>query len=423
MKILHLSTNDINGGAARAAFRLHTGLLRLGHESSMLVLKRSSTETSVRQLKWSDDWVTRFRRSRRRKKIRRDFDPYRSTLPPGFEAFSDDRSDAAFDLVEQLPPCDVINLHWVAGLVDYEIFFARLPPAVPVVWRLADMNPFTGGCHYDCGCGKFISTCGACPVLDSRIDIDLSRQVWARKAGALSKIDAGRLHIVGTSRWIAEQAKRSSVLGRFRNTVIPNGLDTNEYAPRDRESSRTALEIPRGAKVVLFVADSAAIKRKGFEFLARALAILADEPDLFLLSVGGGQPAVPKLPQKHLGKVGDDRMLSVIYSAADVFVIPSLQESFGQTVTESMSCGIPVVGFDTGGIPDMVRPGVTGSLAPVGDAAALADRIRDLLRDPGNAREMGANCRRIAVEEYSLEVQARAYSRHYEAILAGSAVQ
>jgi glycosyltransferase involved in cell wall biosynthesis len=417
VKILHLSTNDVGGGAARAAFRLHTGLLRLGNESSMLVLKRTSGEDSVRQLKWSDDWMTRFRRSRRRKKIARDFEPYKDTLPPGFELFSDDRSDAGFDLMRQLPACDLINLHWVARLVDYELFFGGLPAGVPVVWRLADMNAFTGGCHYDLGCGKFAATCGACPVLDSPIDTDLSRQVWARKIGVLSKLDAGRLHIVGTSRWIAEQAKRSSVLGRFASTVIPNGLDTEEFSPRDKNVSRDELGIPRGAKVVLFVAESASIKRKGFDYLASALAGLADEPDLFLVSVGGGKPAVANLPQKHLGKIGDNRMLSSIYSAADVFVIPSLQESFGQTVTESMACGTPVVGFDTGGIPDMVRPGVTGYLAPVGNVAALGAAIRKVWDDPIKAREMSANCRRIAVEEYSMDVQARAYVRYYEEIL------
>jgi glycosyltransferase involved in cell wall biosynthesis len=417
MRILHLSTNDISGGAARAAFRLHTGLLRLGHESSMLVLRRTSGESSVRQLKWSGDWMIRYRRSRRRKRIRRDFELYKNTLPPGFEAFSDDRSDAGFDLVQQLPPCDVINLHWVAGLIDYEVFFGHLPAGVPVVWRLADMNPFTGGCHYDCGCGKFVSTCGACPVLDSRIEIDLSREVWARKIGALSRIDAGRLHIVGPSRWISEQAKRSSVLGRFPVTVIPNGLDTEEFSPVEKNTAREKLEIPRSAKAVLFAADSAAIKRKGFDLLAVALAKLANEPDLFLLSVGGGKPGVANLPQKHLGKISDNRMLSMIYSAADVFVIPSLQESFGQTVTESMACGTPVVGFDTGGIPDMVRPGITGYLAPAGDVAALAEAIRRVLSDPEKSRQMGANCRRIAVEEYSMEIQARAYARYYEEIL------
>ena len=132
MRILHLSTSDVGGGAARAAFRLHTGLRRLGHDSTMLVLKRTSGESSVAQLKWSNNLATRLRRKRRRKQIARDFEPYKKSLPAGFEIFSDDRSDAGYDLVKQLPPCDLINLHWVAGLIDHEIFFDNLPARVPL---------------------------------------------------------------------------------------------------------------------------------------------------------------------------------------------------------------------------------------------------------------------------------------------------
>ncbi len=361
MRILHLSTSDIGGGAARAAFRLHTGLQRLGHQSTMLVLRRTSGHESVRGLKWSDNLLVRLRRRRRRRQIERDFAPYRNALPAGFENFSDDRTEAGYDLVRQLPPCDLINLHWVAGFVDYEIFFGHLPPDVPLVWRLADMAPITGGCHYDLSCGKFATECGRCPVLGSTLENDLSRQVWRRKSLSLGKLPIDRLHIVGTSRWIAEQAKHSSLLGRFASSVIPNGLDVDVFSPRDKMTSRDSLGVPRGAKVVLFVADSANIKRKGFEYLAAALAGISGEPDIFLLSVGGGKPNVPNLPQLHLGKIGDDQRLAMVYSAADVFVIPSLQESFGQTVTESMACGTPVVGFDVGGIPDMVRPNISGS--------------------------------------------------------------
>lgn len=420
MRILHLSTSDTGGGAARAAYRLHTGLRRLGHESSMFVLKRHSGDGSVLQLRWSNELPTRVRRRLRRMRIARDFEPYRKTLPRGFEIFSDDRSDTAFNLNRQLPPCDLINLHWVAGLIDYETFFSQLPPGVPLVWRLADMGPLTGGCHYDGGCGKFTAACGACPVLGSTDERDLSRQVWKRKNAALAQLEPNRLNIVGTSRWIAGEARRSSLLKRFPVTVIPNGLDVNVFAPRDKGFSRDTLGVPRDAKVVLFVADSAATKRKGFDYVAAALSGMTDEPNLFLLSVGGGKPNVPNLPQLHLGRVSDDRMLSIIYSAADVFVIPSLQESFGQTVTESMACGTPVVGFDTGGIPDMVRPGITGCLAPVADAAALREGIRTVLRDPQHWLELSANCRRIAVEEYSLELQAKNYAGHYEKILAGA---
>jgi glycosyltransferase involved in cell wall biosynthesis len=88
-----------------------------------------------------------------------------------------------------------------------------------------------------------------------------------------------------------------------------------------------------------------------------------------------------------------------------------------------MACGTPVVGFDVGGIPDMVRPKISGAVAPVGDSAALRDAIMDLLNNPQLQQEMSENCRRIAVQEYSLQTQAQNYVRYYESILAGSATR
>jgi len=417
MRIVHLSTSDIGGGAARAAFRLHTGLVRLGVDSRMLVLKKQSVDPLVTKFVFANDLSTRIRRRWRAHKIKRDFQRYQKTLPVGFELFSDDRSETGHELLRQIPPCDIINLHWVAGLVDHESFFTGVPKNIPLVWRLADMGALTGGCHYDGGCGKFNARCGACPVLGSTTEDDLSRQIWLRKHQALSRVDSNRIHLVGTSRWIAAEAKRSSLLSRFPSTIIPNGLDTEDFSPRDKAFSRDTLGVPRDKKVVLFVADSSAIKRKGFEQLAQALRLLRNRSDLFLLSVGGGNSNVADLPQLHLGRISNDRMLSVIYSAADVFVIPSLQESFGQTVTESLACGTPVVGFNTGGIPDMVRPGVTGYLARVGDSSELAAAIGKVLDDPVAYQTMSKKCREIAVAEYSLAVQAQAYLRFYENLL------
>jgi glycosyltransferase involved in cell wall biosynthesis len=323
--------------------------------------------------------------------------------------------------IKSLPAFDVINLHWIAGFLDYEVFFEHLPRGVPLVWRMADMNAFTGGCHYDRGCGKFAARCGACPVLGSSTDNDLSRQAWTRKHRALAGVASERMHVVGTSRWIAEQARKSSLLGRFPSSVIPNGLDTEVFAPRDKPAARAALGVPAGAKAVLFVADSAAATRKGFAYLAAALAQLAGEPELFLMSVGGNKPDVPGIPQVDLGRIYDDQKLSQVYSAADVFVIPSLQESFGQTVTESMACGTPVVGFDTGGIPDMVRPGETGYLARVGDAADLADKIRRLLREPERWPEFGRNCRAAVLRDFSIEALAGRYAALYQTLAASNA--
>jgi glycosyltransferase involved in cell wall biosynthesis len=142
---------------------------------------------------------------------------------------------------------------------------------------------------------------------------------------------------------------------------------------------------------------------------------------LLLVSVGGGTCELPA-GVRHLamGKINNDRLLSTVYSAADVFVIPSMQESFGQTVIESLACGTPVVGFASGGIPDMVRPGETGWLAPTGDPAALRDALVEALRDGDRRAAMAPVCRRVAVQEYSSEVQARAYAALYGTLVSSA---
>ena len=149
---------------------------------------------------------------------------------------------------------------------------------------------------------------------------------------------------------------------------------------------------------------------------------MADIEKVFLVSVGGLKTAFDSpIPHLNLGKLTHDRLLSTAYSAADVFVIASLQESFGQTVTESLACGTPVVAFASGGIVDMVRPGQTGWLAPTGDTAALGSALRTALLELGDdARraEMQQTCRQIAVDEYSMDTQAHAYLRLYESLIA-----
>jgi glycosyltransferase involved in cell wall biosynthesis len=387
----------------------------------MLVLRRGSGDEFVRALRPRQDFFGRMARKRRARRIWRDYEHYRPTIPPGVELFSDDRSEHAGALLGQLPECDLINLHWVAGLLDHETFFAGYPRHVPLVWRLADMSGLTGGCHYSQGCEKFSRQCGACPQLGSSDENDLSRQVWTRKKRSLSLVGPGGLQIVGPSRWIASEARKSSLIGQFPITVIPNGLDVEEFAPRDKAYSRDLWSIPRDARVVLFAAESVANVRKGFALLIEALAGIKGIDNLLLVSVGGGKGVLPGgLPHLGLGKISSDRMLSTIYSAADVYVIPSLQESFGQTVIESLACATPVVGFASGGIPDMVRPGETGWLAPTGDTVALRGAIVEALRDDASRARMSEQCRRVAVEEYSLDVQAGGYVKLYETLIARS---
>jgi glycosyltransferase involved in cell wall biosynthesis len=421
LRILHLSTFDTNGGAARAAYRLHTGLRRLGADSAMLVEDRRSYDPDVKLFDPPADMSRRLRRRLRKERIARAFKPCEGSRPPGYALFSDDRSRHGSDLPERLPPCDVVNLHWVAGFVDYGTFFSAVARRVPIVWTLHDMNPFTGGCHCDLGCGRHRTGCGACPQIGSGVGSDLSREIWNRKKAVFAGVEEGRLRIVTPGRWLAEEAKGSPLLSRFPITVIPNGLDTDDFAPRDRRTAREVFGIPQDGRVLLCDAGSTGQRHKGFALLREALEGMADTDGLCLVSMGSVAPEIRKPRHIHLGHIDRDRWISLAYSAADLTVVPSLQDNFPNMALEAVACGVPVAGFAAGGIPDIVRPGVTGLLAQPGDAASLRRAITDLLEGDETRRRMAADCRRVAVEEYSNLRQARRYLDLYQQILDGGA--
>lgn len=430
LRVVHVSTHDAVGGAARAARRLHAGLLRMGHDSTMFVAHQKSSDPTVQVFQPTVSPGKRLERQGRRAEIQEDFARYEESRPEIYhigDSFNDDRSPFGAEPLEQLPECDVVNLHVISGFIDHQAFFSSIPEHTPVVWTLHDMNSFTGGCHYDYGCGKHTANCGACPQLGSHDEEDLSRQSWRRKHEVYSQIDKDCLHVVGASRWLADEARRSSLLGSFPVTTIPYSLDTQTFAPRDRPDSRFSLDLPQDARVVLFLTDSIVTRRKGFALLAEALNGLKDVPGLLLVSIGNNPavlenpPIVESIPHRHFDFIHDDHLISTIYSAADLFVIPSLQENLPQTTLEAMSCGTPSVGFDVGGIPDLVRPGVTGELIPVGDVGALRDGIRSLLKDEEKLAQLSANCRRVVVEEYAHDVQAGRYAELYRSLIGARA--
>jgi glycosyltransferase involved in cell wall biosynthesis len=432
MKILHIGTYDVNGGAARAAYRIHKGLLHLGIDSMMFVRERRSDDPKVVAFKPPTDLPSRLLCRLQRKQIDRGFARYRNILGSKLrtgsyytntigELFSDYQSEHGKALISQLPQCDIINLHWIAGFIDYRVFFDNVNRRTPIVWRLSDMNAFTGGCHYNNGCNNFTARCGLCPILGSSSESDLSRRIWSGKQFIFNNVDPEKLHIVAPSRWMAYEVRRSSLLGKYPVTIIPSGVDTEMFAPRDRQTARDVLGIPQGSNVVLFVSGKMGNVRKGFDLLRGALSALAGQNQLFLVSVGSGKiTGLDQIPHLHIGRIENDRWLSLVYSAADLFVIPSIQDNLPSTVLESMACGTPVVGFNTGGIADMVMPGITGQLASSLDENALCSAIISVLGDPGKRRAMGANSRRLILENHTLDVQAERYIDLYKSILGQS---
>lgn len=418
MRIVQLSSYDLQGGAARAALRLHRALRAAGEDSTMFVRRTGGSEAGVTQAQGPRSFVGRLERFLRRQANSWMLRSYRTSRPAGLDVFSGIRGETGASTIDQIPAADVANLHWIAdAFLDLPALFSRLPSRMPLVWTLHDMNALTGGCHYDDGCRRHEIGCGACPQLGSRSLSDLSARLWRAKAHIYAHIDPTRLHLATPSRWLAEEARRSPLLNRFPVSVIANGLDTDIFRPIDRRVARSALNLPEDARVVLFVAESAANRRKGYQQLLQALTSLKDQPGLMLLTLGHDTGlAAHGLPCRQLGHISDEGLLALAYSAADVFALPSLQDNLPNTALEALACGTPIVGFDVGGIPDLVHPGETGLLAPLANVGAFASAISTLLNDDGQRESLSRGCRELALAEFDQRTQAARYLELYQTL-------
>jgi glycosyltransferase involved in cell wall biosynthesis len=416
--ILHLSNSDISGGAARAAYRLHVELCKLGCQSKMLVADKRSNDLSVEHYRPPSSLFDRLKHRRRIIAQRRTLQSYAATRPKGLELFSSDRSQFGSSVAAAMPSCDVVNLHWVAGFVDYQSFFTQVATRMPVVWTLHDMNPFTGGCHYDCGCSAYVKECGRCPQLGSASRRDLAHTIFHRKRRALSDPAIRKICIVSPSNWLAQSAANSALFRDLEIRVIPNGVDLSIFQPRGQLAAREVLGIPPDSKVILFVAHRLDNNRKGSDLLLSALDALSIPNGVFVITVGSGTFEYgKKFSHYHLGQIDSDPILSIIYSAADVFVIPSRQDNLPLTALEALACGTPVIGFRTGGVSEIVRPGITGLLAEPKNARDLRDCIAKLLVDSSLRNAMAVNCRQVAIEDYSINLQAIRYSDLYRDLM------
>jgi len=418
MKVLHISTMD-NQGAGKAAFRLHSGLRSIGVESKMLVLNRTSSDQDVLQLSQDNNVIRRVWNKVRYKLISDEFTAYKNTRLQGAELFTDDRTSYAISKHPLVQDADIINLRWIAGMVDYEEFFSGMRRYnKPLVWRLSDMNPFTGGCHYSGGCKRYQDRCGYCPNLGSEDPGDLSRRIFKRKEKAYKNHD---IRIVTISKWHADCVRKSILFKNFEPEVIPNGLPTDIFKRRDRLVSRDLLGLPQDKILLLFGADYVS-ERKGLKYLIEALKLI-NSSNIALVTFGPKQsPDIfsnMSFPVYQLGHIHDELLLSLAYSSSDLFIMPSLEEAFGQTCLEAMACGVALVGFNTGGIPDMITPQKTGLLAEKGDARDLARKIEYLITRPKERQQMGENARRMVEEKYTLQVQARNYLKIYQTLLRG----
>jgi glycosyltransferase involved in cell wall biosynthesis len=412
MKILILSTYDNQGGAARAAYRIHNMLRSRGLESTMMV-----------QYKNIDDHSVIGPSSKTAKVINR-LRPILDNLP--LKLYKKRQKQVwsvgwlPKNIERQITPLnvDIINLHWICkGFLPSS---AILKLKKPLIWTLQDCWAFTGGCHYPFECTKYQKNCGSCPQLGSKKEHDLSRLVWNRKSKywGNSKITA-----VAISHWMAECAQSSSLFRNVRIEVIPNGLDISVYKPIEKRLAREILNLPHEKTLILFGAIDALDPRKGFNLLCSSLeklnpARFGKSIDLIVFGTLSQTLATrPDFPGHYFGYLHDDFSMALLYSACDVMMVPSIQEAFGQTASEAMACGTPVVAFNSGGLRDIVDHQKNGYLAQPFDPQDLAHGIEWVLSDDARNQRLRKAARAKAEREFSISRVADRYLSLYEEIL------
>lgn len=410
MNILHINQSDISGGASIAGYRLHQGLLKHGIDSRLLVAI----------VKTKSDRVDSAPRLRVLDKITSPI-----TRQLGLHYID---NLATFNLFGHsfFKNADLVNFHNLhngeKGYFNY-LAIPSLTKNKPAIFTLHDMWSFTGHCAYSYDCDHWKTGCGKCPYpnIYPAIIRDNTNMEWKLKNWVYQH---SNLTIVTPSCWLNDQAKQS-ILKDLPIYHIPYGIDTEVYKPLNSQDCKLVLGIPKQKKVLMFAATNLTEARKGGSLLLKALQHLPDslKAETVLLTFGHGSKEIADIVDilsLNLGYISNDYFKAIVYSAADLFIFPTRADNLPLMLQESMACGTPMVSFKTGGVPDLVRPGITGYLAQQEDTEDTEDfchGIVQLLEDENLRDRLSKNCREIALKEYSLELQAQRYIELYRQIL------
>jgi glycosyltransferase involved in cell wall biosynthesis len=413
MKILHLSTDDFSGGASRAAYRLHTALLQNGIDSTMRVFSHQTANDKVIAGRAPRTFLEKVK-GRIHKKIQQFTERNWKTDNLIMHSFGLESAG----IVDEINRCDadVVNLHWIVNLLSIEdIGNIRKP----IVWTLHDMWAFCGGEHVadDDKASRF--RVGYLP--DNRpageSGPDLNRQAWESKKKCW--VDQ-TFNIVTPGHWMAGCAKDSVLFRDALIRVIPNPIEMEYlWRPIPKDFARRVLGLDQNKKYVLSGSAGGMPHLKGEDLLKQAMAkVVVNKPDsIELLIFGQYQPVISHdWPCKihWLGPVRDDHVMTLIYSAADVMVVPSRVDNLPNTAIEAHACGIPVAAFNIGGLPDIVDHQQSGWLASAFDTDKLAEGILWILQDQVNWDQLSAHARKIALEKFSPKVVIQQYMKVYE---------
>ena len=424
MRIAVFTTDLGRGGASIAMRRLVRGLISRGHYVHIFCYHQETDDfptTIVRETltdPCEQELVYHLTDKLQLKGIDRNRSALSNTL------FSTSVWGHAIDKIPGLSEFHIFNIHWVAYFISTETILKLAALNRPVVLTLHDMMQFTGGCHYSAGCRGFIEGCHYCPQLAADT-IELPRYQLARRR-QFAQVQS--IAAIGPSRWIAEQAIASAVFRAGGVHQIDNALDAEAFRPVNGTSIRTDLGIDQDAFVILLGAQNNAEQRKGVYNVVDTLSALRKLPGARGLIASGkvvlvafgddsGWLATTGFSTRQLGTIDQDEELVLIYAAANIFLLPSLEDNQPNVMLEAMACGTPVVSFAVGGIAEVIVDGVNGKTIEPFDCIAMARAILYLAQHPAEVVAMGREARRVAEAKFSLDIQAARYEQLFQSLI------
>jgi len=312
---------------------------------------------------------------------------------------------------------DIVHLHNIHP-DDFNIMcLPELTAMKHTLWTLHDEFAFTGHCAGTMGCERWREGCTVCPHLARYLElpVDTSARLFALKREIYAN---SRLTLVAPSVWLKDRVAQS-ILGAHPIHVIPNGVDTDRFRPRERSEVRKELGLPLDRNLLVFCADDGDTNPfKGSEFLADVYRELGHDARFLFVNIGGCKKRPPKRNWVETGYISERERLAQYYAAADLVIYPTKADSFGLVVAEAMACGTPVISFNVGGIPEIITHMATGYLAKPGDVSDFIEGVVRFSSDAELRRAAGAMARETILERFRLEEMVRRYGELYRDVAA-----
>lgn len=418
MKITIVSSTDRDGGAAIAAFRLQEAFKDSGHEVTMLVGRKLSDSAAVISI--SNSYLKKKLQFLRFAIERLFFSFYEKDSSVRF-AYSPANFGTDISKHPAILQADIINMHWINfGFLSLRSLEKLFKLGKPIVWTFHDMWAFTGGCHYAGNCTNFKLNCQHCYYLKKSGNNDLSAKIFKKKEELFK---SRKFNIVTCSKWLKNQVVDSKLLGRYTIEQICNPVNLDRFKPAGNKDLRLKYQINKSSKLILFGAMNISDKRKGFIYFSEAMEILKKQGvGLEIILYGKStEELLKRLPYKvhSFGVIESEDKMIELYSMADLFVIPSLEDNLPNTIVESHSCGTPVVGFNTTGIVEMILHKKNGYLAEYKSSESLAEGIKWTISDADSV-SLEKESRKFAEHSYSPIQQSEKYIDFFKGLISSN---